>query len=593
MEKYLNPISQLRAYANGFELISFDVFDTLFVRLVTQPEDVFDILGNRFGIAEFRLIREKAQVSAFRRMQERGRKEITLDDIYECMEPLLPGMKLGSIRNAEFDLELQLTKPNPDLLELFLEAAAEGRAVVSSDMYLPKRFFEELFELNKLPAVEFFISSETQATKRDHGELFEKVISYTNVDAGSILHIGDNIVSDVEQATRCGLASFHYVNSMASVAKSRIGLTDSVALSMSKIIARDKLADPFYFLGARFAGGIAIGFLSWLQQQSAADDIDVILFVSRDGYLLQEVSRTLVSLRLPASIYFHGSRVAFALAAASEASFSETLDFLLAGAIGLSPDEVLGRIGVPIPAKSLMTDLDLGDDVVLSDENLPIMRRFLRAYKREILKVGARNRRGLFNLLQAHQIRPGMRVALVDIGWSGTTQEMLSKALNGMLDIELFGYYLSLTDSEEKRRRSTFLKMAAAMESTTYSKQTLDALYANRVGIELMFSAPHGAVIGYDTQSDSAVSIIEDPGRGVNQEGAEEAVLSITRGALDFVELHQSYCCQLGVDVLSHSLFQQAIVFSESVDTYRQCISSVRNFDAWGSTRNRRGSDED
>ena len=60
--------SSIAAACAGAKVVSFDVFDTLFYRLAPEPETVFDLVGERFGIFGFRDVRMKAQVAAFAAM---------------------------------------------------------------------------------------------------------------------------------------------------------------------------------------------------------------------------------------------------------------------------------------------------------------------------------------------------------------------------------------------------------------------------------------------------------------------------------------------------------------------------------------------
>lgn len=228
-------LTQLQALIAEAEAVSFDIFDTLFVRLLREPEDVFDLLGHRFGIANFRALRQQAQQRAFQRMQEAGDEEITLDGIYACLESTaVPASKL---RDAEFEIELAVTVPNPRLIEIFNAALAEKPVVVTSDMYLPRSFFDELFRRHGLRPSAVFVSSERNATKRDRGALFDIVARELGIAPARILHIGDNALSDIARAQERGFSTFHFVDTVvaskvdgaASLASLGCGLPRAIA----------------------------------------------------------------------------------------------------------------------------------------------------------------------------------------------------------------------------------------------------------------------------------------------------------------------------------------------------------------------------
>ena len=111
-------LSTLKAKVAIAQAVSFDFFDTLFVRPLVNPEDAFDILGARFNIDNFRELRRQAQTKAFQQMHKQGRKEITLAGIYDCFEPQT--VPAAVLMQAEYDLELELVFPNPELIEFFI-----------------------------------------------------------------------------------------------------------------------------------------------------------------------------------------------------------------------------------------------------------------------------------------------------------------------------------------------------------------------------------------------------------------------------------------------------------------------------------------
>ena len=579
---------EINRHLDGVEVISFDVFDTLFVRPFVDPEDAFDLVGERLGVANFRELRRRAQTVAFQRMAATQRSEIRLDDIYNCMVGLPSGISCRQASNAELELELAATLPNPELIPLFRELAKAYLVVIVSDMYLPQEFFERLFERHGLPKVPMFVSCEHDATKRDRGELFNRMIAELDIDPERVLHVGDNAVSDVQRGREKGLKTLHYVNSAAIDYEVSGLLGTSIAASMVKLQEHRPSTDSLYSLGFRFGGPAAMGLLEWVRDQAIEDRIDVILFVARDGFVLDKIASSGHVSRLPPHHYFPGSRVSFALATIQEQNFDCWLDFLLSGALGLSPDEVLARVGVCVPEASVMQQLGLGDEVLLGPEEMVRMRRFLSAYRAEFIKVGQQNRRGLFNLLLQMGVRSDMRVAMVDVGWAGTTQETMVNALRGMLDIEIFGYYLALVDSPECRRRREQMSMKGLLESSLVGAEKMSRLYERRVGVELMFSAPHEAIIGYALEPAGQVRVIEDAGRGADPISLRAAVNELQRGMLDFVGVYQGLTEQIGYRAHSVELAHTVIDFSMIATSRLSAFNDLANFDAWGSSRNHR-----
>jgi len=568
------------------EVVSFDVFDTLFVRPLSDPEDAFDMLGERFGIAGFRRIRCDAQIEAFRQMHLAGQGEVTLDGIYACMTGLPAGVSAAALRQAEIELELALTVPNADLIDTFKNVVGRKRVVVVSDMYMPQSFFEALFDKYALPRVPMYISADRGATKRDHGELFDRMVAEVGVSPDKVLHIGDNPHGDVLRAREHGLRAFHYVNTMAASYTVSPSLGASIAAAMAKLHDRRDAVNTFYGLGYRFGGPAALGLLEWVRDQAVLDAVDVVLFVARDGYVLDQLVQRGHASGMPPHAYFPGSRVAFALSTINEHNFDQWMDFLVSGCHGLSPDEVLERIGVTVPERRVMEDLGLGDGVIIDVGNLGQLREFLSAYRDEILRVAIRNRRGLFNLLHSFGIRSGMRVAMVDVGWNGTTQETMRNALAELLDVELVGYYLGLADSAECHRRRAEMSMKALLDSSSVGVERMAKLYERRVGVEMMFSAPHEATIGYELNDDGSVRAVEDAGRGADHLALREVVRELMHGMLDFADSYRAVSDRLQYRARASELAQAALDFAHMSIEYCDVLYALKNSDAWGSSRN-------
>lgn len=579
------PLVSIFEQAENVKAVSFDLFDTLFARPLIDPEDIFDMIGEKFGIPDFRAHRREAQRRAFARMHEEQRGEITLDGIYDFLDGL--SVPAPTLKQAEYELELALTLPNPEMIAIFKSLVATDRQVViTSDMYLPAAFFHDLLEKHGLPQVPIFISSERNATKRDHGELFALVAQELCLRPEHILHVGDNPVSDVQRAREAGFSAFHYLANWLPRPLGRSSASTSLAGAILKAHSSQISAGSFLELGFRHGGPAAVGFLHWIRQRAIAEGIDLLLFISRDGYSLERLAQLEGAESLPRFTYFKGSRTAFTLASINQGNFDHHLNFLLSGAHGLSPFEVFERIGVTPPAQHVLDDLGLGDSITLTDGNMPKMRQLLSARRWDILSVCRRNRRGLFRYLTELGVKDGTRLGLVDIGWNGTTQDALVQALDGLIDVNVTGYYFCLTDLPECLHRRERLQMQALVSTPHVSVDVLQKIYANRVLAELFFSAPHDAVIGYDDGPDGKVKVIEDHGRGPVTD-TREAIIGIVEGMEAFSIAFNDLCRSAKFEPNPLDTAWPFINFLTDSQRDATLLADVQNFDAWGSTVNR------
>jgi hypothetical protein len=387
-------------------------------------------------------------------------------------------------------------------------------------------------------------------------------------------------------AKQRGLSAFHYTHSRVPSVKRHRNPATSVALGMLRTHAARIAPNSGEELGFLYGGPAAVGFLEWIAERCRQDSIDRVLFLSRDGYVLNEIAQTVTIPGLPRFAYFLGSRIAFTLAAMNERNFCDFLPFLVSGADGLSPFELLERIGVTPPACAVMDDLGLGQDVVINTRQTELIEDFLYAYRWEILKVCRRNRRGLFNYLHKLDIHEGSRVALIDVGWRGTTQEAFELAVSDFYNIEVYGYYFCLNQSPDLMARRQNHRMWAMLSPESLSERMAKKVYDNRVAVEMFFSAPHHSIIGFDTHSED-IKPVEDKGRNDIGE-LPEFVNGLCQGAVAFARHYYDLRSTVGLKATPLEIAWPLIEFVTSGDWHAvPSLAQVKNFDAWASSRNR------
>ncbi len=206
-----------------FNVISFDIFDTLLFRLVDQPKQIFDEIGkkaiksnllhNSITHQEFALLRIKAEQDARKDNSERnGHNEVSLEEIYEFL-PQFIGDRT-QLHALEVMTECEYCYLNPEILELIEDANRKGIPVVlTSDMYLSKAQLQQIlttngFDLNLIE--EIYVSCEHRGNKCS-GVLFGKLLSnFPHILPEEILHIGDKLDADFDSPKALGMKSIHY-----------------------------------------------------------------------------------------------------------------------------------------------------------------------------------------------------------------------------------------------------------------------------------------------------------------------------------------------------------------------------------------------
>ena len=309
---------QLAEKLCGYDVISFDVFDTLIFRAFERPEDLFFMVGADLHYLDFKRIRleieQKAREKKFAKKQTR---EVTLDEIWNLMEKET-GIPKDKGLQEEWENEKKYCFANPYMLEVLKKLREKGKKIiVLSDMYLGKERIEEL--LKKCGAGQFdayFVSSDESRSKSD-GTLYDFVKKKLD-QTKTYIHIGDNEHSDVRQAKKHGFESIWYRNVNQTGETYRAEDMSVVTGSIYRGIVNAFLHNgrkeyPLVFeYGFIYGGLFAVGYCQWIHAYVKKNKIEKILFLSRDGDILSQVYERLYPEEHGKWEYVYWSRLAAA-----------------------------------------------------------------------------------------------------------------------------------------------------------------------------------------------------------------------------------------------------------------------------------------
>lgn len=159
---------------------SWDCFDTLVARRFSDPYTVFDEVGKRLGIENFREIRILAE----------KKSDNTYDGIYKNLSGIDP--------SVEIEVEIEHCYPIIENIK-----KVEDNDLIVSDIYHTKETVEKILKKCGLSKnVKYYV---TPDGKRK-GWIWKDL---PKID----LHIGDNKKSDIKSASNFGIPTYHYTGS--------------------------------------------------------------------------------------------------------------------------------------------------------------------------------------------------------------------------------------------------------------------------------------------------------------------------------------------------------------------------------------------
>ncbi|MCG7522385.1 hypothetical protein [Ruegeria sp. Ofav3-42] len=329
-------------------LLSLDVFDTVLTRACGRPHDLFIWLGRRLATKGmincspelFAQVRANAEQAVWRREGGLDSKAGLGDFYVEVARRLhLDEQLVPQLAEAELSLEAEMLRAVPAARRLLVRCQEQGLPVVyTSDTYFPATFIEERLNSAGLwfSDSRCLVSSE-HAEAKASGRLFDRLTS-DNASPGQILHMGDHPHSDVAVPLRKGIGARwcvsgrlnKYEKILADAATTTAGFASSLAgasrMTRLATTATDDREAAIRDVAAGVAAPTLLGYVLWILKRAQELSLERLVFLARDGQILAELARTLVSrLQLPIEIsYLYVSRKSTNLAATFSADEEET-----------------------------------------------------------------------------------------------------------------------------------------------------------------------------------------------------------------------------------------------------------------------------
>lgn len=566
---------KLKKCITSYNMVSFDLFDTLIKRDVRVPEDVFQLVQEKYSqkycekISDYSTFRQKAEKSAKECTQA---EEISIYDIYEKM----PYSEIQKKRLLELELEIEteICTVNLPMKEIYDICVQEGKKVCFiSDMYLPVPTVKAILQKCGYSSGELFLSSQYCKRKRT-GNLFAAVKG--EMSEVSWLHIGDNLLSDVLAARKAGvtgrLIKRDAVHTRYSDAK-RMKEDYSYGCMMSFVNNRvDKYRNPYERLGYEVFGPILYGFAMWLDKNTKDDD--KIIFLAREGEILKRAFE-MVSLRKDTE-YMYVSRHAVSVPYLSDFGNYEEFKKKFRNNIHrmVTNAEFCYECGLDVKQiEQLLLKLELKAEDMCTKDN----RKRIVDMAGNIIKDNARKQKKLIENYIA-QLAMTEHTVLVDVGWYGTIQKQLAglclKTGSGNA-ITFRGLYIGTLNDETDE---LYLRVNKQGYIDSLQDKYVSSVIAYTITFfEMFFLGTDGTTIGYqiDEETEKVVPVL-----GKSENIAEEqSVRYLQNAALDFVKDMTEHILYGMIDVTSENALKNYIRLVTKAD--KKTLSLFANFKAY------------
>ncbi|HET6255800.1 MAG TPA: HAD-IA family hydrolase [Puia sp.] len=528
---YANSLDTLQTaiLKPGIRVVSFDIFDTLVFRCLSDPEDIFDLMQPQVEKAAGRPVafrQLRAEADGYLRSRLSAGTDVTLPAIYARIGELLKLSPAETMKlmKLELRLERKFMRPRKSVVKIMEFARSHGkRVILASDMYLDRSFVESMLHTLGITAwQEIYLSSAT-GWRKDNRTMFPYILQKEGIGPGEMIHIGDNEHSDLQIPADIGITVFHIMRAkelflQTPLAKSgypgpweKLPLFARITLGLQFVRqfddpfpGSDSLAKPdLHSFGYCYFGPTLLAFTTWVAERAREENIAALYFLARDGDVLIRIYR-LLQAWLPGDaaqgIYLEASRRSAGVAFIEH---REQLNKLLQPAYpaGALSEFVRVRLGIDLSAYPEIDVRAFGFADIHSAVSIPADLEKIRRFATHLLTVCAphfqrEKERSLGYLKQMGFFEAGDK-AVVDIGYSGTLQRILND-----VSAPVHGYYMVTYPNIENLLRERQVRA--------------DGLFGNRIDpglkelsierfslfYEMVLSAVQGPVVTYTAESD-------------------------------------------------------------------------------------------
>lgn len=421
-----------------YDVISFDIFDTLIFRPFSEPTDLFYFVGNKLNCMDFKRLRIEMERAARKKKYECEKHyEVDLAEIYTLLSNET-GIPKEKAMEAELETESNFCFANPYMYQVVQELLKlNKKLIVTSDMYLNTPHIKNL--LSKCGYRKFssyYISCDIKMSK-NAGDLYEYIKDREGREL-SYVHIGDNHTSDFVQAQKHGFNSIHYPNVNQTGQKYRPQDMSSITGGIYRGLVNSHLHNGLhvyskeYEYGYVYGGLFVTGYCQMIHKYVHENQIDKILFLARDGDVLKKAYQILYPYEADKCEYVYWSRLAAAKLGAEFFQYDFFKRFLYHKINqGYTVQQIMNTMELEDMVSLLCSELKIEENAKLTDTNVDAVKNFLlRNWKvvlchyRQQLEAGKQ--------YYSEKLAQSKKAVAIDIGWAGSGAIILDYVVNNI-----------------------------------------------------------------------------------------------------------------------------------------------------------------
>ncbi len=565
-----------------YDIVTFDIFDTLITRKIYNPDDSFEIIQgklNRRGIS-IEDYKKKRKDAEFR---VRQKKNFAGDcDIHEIYDEFIETADVSKdiaeqVKQIEIDTEYDLVMPRYDMLRLFnMLKSFDCRIILISDMYLTKDMIARMLNKCGYSGWEELIVSNDVGVRKDNGTMWDYFFDkYPGVRT---VHCGDNESSDIHRLAVRGKDTLYVMkgSKLNTMMKARYLMDGEelnplesavIGMPMNRVVANSPFAmaykrftsviGSYYDFGYAAMAPVIFYFMLWLIKENKGKE--EYLFAAREGHYLQKTfnifAKYLDEAKEINNHYLYISRRAVTVM--NIRSIEDVREIMKIKYVGTLRELLYYRLNFWHPG--------MQDSVIELPRDIDLVMPIIEQHFDEIKESAERERNAYLKYIDSLNLDfDNKDVTLIDLGYAGTAQYYLAK----LLDKKIAGRYFAV--------QSKLKPLAIGCDVHSCFNKRIDEgdidnniIYKYSLFLEAFLTSPDGQ-FQYFKESDNGLEpqFLYEAGKAKQIEKLDEVFEGVKDYITSILEL-------FGEDVLNIDIDRKYIL-----RCYENCIYESKQFDS-------------
>lgn len=470
------------------KVISFDLFDTLLVRNISSFDGLVTLVDTR-------LKEQKINIPDFKNKRIQAEKTLsvgktpTLTEIYTDILKNEENVSAtaDTLAYIEFGIDKSIIEARTEMVELCNSLVKDGKQIyITSDSYYKEEWIQEIMQFIGVCEVTGVLISCNYGTGKTTG-LFDELIKLSGTS--DILHIGDDIVADIESAKRCGIKVFQVYSASEllemvgglKLENADMSLSDKIRIGM---FIANIFNSPFQFedeakrihtdsardIGYLFCAPMIMDFVKWFEEESQKLGVGNKWLCARDGYLIHKLYKIMYSEQK--TYYIYTSRISAIRAGMETISDVEYVDSMKFG--GECEDNIRIRFGIDAAAI---------DKNMIDEEASGLMK-----YSKTIIETAKTKKENNLRYIEGMDVQDG-EISFFDFVAKGTSQMYIQK----LVDNPIIGLYFLQLEPEFMKDKNLDIK-----PFYTEDERSTSAIFDNYYILETILTSPEGSVDEFD-----------------------------------------------------------------------------------------------